>query len=162
MYLKDEIYMGLTGDKRVMMNLKMSNRHGLIAGASGTGKTITIKVMAESFSDAGVLNTVTITATINGVSKSTKYIIEPEMYFLTTTNYEFRDNWTSSVGNTVIIRSPGVQRNYDITSYHSSIIAVKYTPERYLEIKCLKPGTDNITLTSYAGQKRTYTGYTCK
>ena len=32
----------------------MSNRHGLITGASGTGKTITSKVMAESFSDAGV------------------------------------------------------------------------------------------------------------
>ena len=54
MYLNDEIYMGLTGDKRIMMNLRMSNRHGLIAGASGTGKTITMKVMAESFSDAGV------------------------------------------------------------------------------------------------------------
>ena len=34
--------------------LNMCNRHGLIAGASGTGKTITMKVMAESFSDAGV------------------------------------------------------------------------------------------------------------
>ena len=33
---------------------KMANRHGLIAGATGTGKTITLKVMAESFSDAGV------------------------------------------------------------------------------------------------------------
>ena len=34
--------------------LNMCNRHGLIAGASGTGKTVTMKVMAESFSDAGV------------------------------------------------------------------------------------------------------------
>lgn len=33
---------------------KMANRHGLIAGATGTGKTITLKVMAESFSDMGV------------------------------------------------------------------------------------------------------------
>ena len=33
---------------------KMANRHGLIAGATGTGKTITMKVMAESFSDLGV------------------------------------------------------------------------------------------------------------
>lgn len=33
---------------------KMANRHGLIAGATGTGKTITLKVMAESFSDLGV------------------------------------------------------------------------------------------------------------
>ncbi|MEE1115130.1 MAG: helicase HerA-like domain-containing protein [Eubacterium sp.] len=33
---------------------KMANRHGLIAGATGTGKTITLKVMAEAFSDMGV------------------------------------------------------------------------------------------------------------
>ena len=33
---------------------QMANRHGLITGASGSGKTITLKVMAESFSDAGV------------------------------------------------------------------------------------------------------------
>ena len=33
---------------------RMANRHGLIAGATGTGKTITMKVMAESFSDNGV------------------------------------------------------------------------------------------------------------
>ncbi|MCR5543928.1 MAG: DUF853 domain-containing protein [Eubacterium sp.] len=33
---------------------KMANRHGLVAGATGTGKTVTLKVMAESFSDMGV------------------------------------------------------------------------------------------------------------
>ena len=33
---------------------KMANRHGLVAGATGTGKTITLKVLAESFSDMGV------------------------------------------------------------------------------------------------------------
>ncbi len=33
---------------------KMANRHGLIAGATGTGKTVTLKVMAETFSDMGV------------------------------------------------------------------------------------------------------------
>ncbi len=33
---------------------KMANRHGMIAGATGTGKTITLKVLAESFSDMGV------------------------------------------------------------------------------------------------------------
>lgn len=32
----------------------MANRHGLIAGATGTGKTVTLKVLAESFSEAGV------------------------------------------------------------------------------------------------------------
>ncbi len=54
MFTDDKIYMGLADGERVYMALNMSNRHGLIAGASGTGKTITMKAMAESFSDAGV------------------------------------------------------------------------------------------------------------
>lgn len=54
MYLDNKIYMGLADGERVFMYPNMSNRHGLIAGASGTGKTITMKAMAESFSDAGV------------------------------------------------------------------------------------------------------------
>lgn len=54
MYTDGKIYMGLADGERVCMELNMSNRHGLIAGASGTGKTITMKVMAESFADAGV------------------------------------------------------------------------------------------------------------
>ena len=33
---------------------KMANRHGLIAGATGTGKTVTLRVMAEQFSNIGV------------------------------------------------------------------------------------------------------------
>ena len=33
---------------------KMANRHGLVAGATGTGKTVTLKVLAEAFSDMGV------------------------------------------------------------------------------------------------------------
>jgi len=41
-------------DKRLFLLPNMANRHGLIAGATGTGKTITMKVMAESFSDMGV------------------------------------------------------------------------------------------------------------
>ena len=42
MYENGKIYMGLAGDKRVELALNMCNRHGLIAGASGTGKTVTI------------------------------------------------------------------------------------------------------------------------
>jgi len=36
------------------MKAKMVNRHGLVAGATGTGKTVSIKVLAEAFSDMGV------------------------------------------------------------------------------------------------------------
>lgn len=41
-------------DSTIYLLPSMANRHGLIAGATGTGKTITMKVMAESFSDMGV------------------------------------------------------------------------------------------------------------
>ncbi len=34
--------------------LKFANRHGLVTGATGTGKTVTLQVLAEAFSDAGV------------------------------------------------------------------------------------------------------------
>ena len=54
MYEDNKIYMGLAAGEKVYMHLSQANRHGLIAGASGTGKTVTMKVMAEAFSDAGV------------------------------------------------------------------------------------------------------------
>ncbi|TDL98307.1 DUF853 family protein [Macrococcus brunensis] len=40
--------------KNIGIEEKMANRHGLIAGATGTGKTITLKVMTEQFSKAGI------------------------------------------------------------------------------------------------------------
>lgn len=54
MYQDGKIWVGNSGDERVYIYPKMANRHGLIAGATGTGKTVTLKVLAESFSDAGV------------------------------------------------------------------------------------------------------------
>ena len=55
MYQKDihKIWLA-TGEKKVYLEPSMANRHGLIAGATGTGKTVTLKVLAESFSDMGV------------------------------------------------------------------------------------------------------------
>lgn len=53
--VKDEkILIGKSGDEDIYIYPKMANRHGLIAGATGTGKTVTLKVMAESFSNMGV------------------------------------------------------------------------------------------------------------
>lgn len=55
MYLKEENRIWLaTGEQKVFIVPRMANRHGLIAGATGTGKTVTLKVLAESFSDMGV------------------------------------------------------------------------------------------------------------
>lgn len=41
-------------ENEINLELAQANRHGLIAGATGTGKTITLKVLAEQFSKAGV------------------------------------------------------------------------------------------------------------
>ena len=38
----------------IVLHSQFANRHGLIAGATGTGKTVTLKVLAESFSRLGV------------------------------------------------------------------------------------------------------------
>ena len=54
MYDQQAIWVGSSGDVHCNLRLKQANRHGLIAGATGTGKTVTLKVMAEAFSDAGV------------------------------------------------------------------------------------------------------------
>ncbi|MBQ6546885.1 MAG: DUF853 family protein [Bacilli bacterium] len=54
MYFNNKILVGKSDKKELSILLDKANRHGLITGASGSGKTITSKVMAESFSDAGV------------------------------------------------------------------------------------------------------------
>ena len=55
MYLKDTHKIWLaTGSAPIYLEPSMANRHGLIAGATGTGKTVTLKLLAESFSDMGV------------------------------------------------------------------------------------------------------------
>ena len=54
MFKDDKIIVGKNKKTEACLLAKLANRHGLICGASGTGKTITSKVMAESLSDAGV------------------------------------------------------------------------------------------------------------
>ena len=54
MFYDDKIWIGDADGEKGCIEPKMANRHGLIAGATGTGKTITLKVLAESFSDEGV------------------------------------------------------------------------------------------------------------
>lgn len=53
MLYENKIWVGGT-DKKCFIKPAMANRHGVIAGATGTGKSTTIKVLAESFSDLGV------------------------------------------------------------------------------------------------------------
>jgi DNA helicase HerA-like ATPase len=48
------ILVGKSGKKPEVLTLSLANRHGLVTGATGTGKTVTLQVLAEGFSRAGV------------------------------------------------------------------------------------------------------------
>ena len=54
MYIDNKILIGKSKKEELFIVPSVANRHGLITGASGSGKTITLKVMAESFSSMGV------------------------------------------------------------------------------------------------------------
>jgi len=54
MLLDGKIWVGTGNNTPICLLPNMANRHGLIAGATGTGKTVTLKVMAEAFSALGV------------------------------------------------------------------------------------------------------------
>ena len=51
---EQQLYIAHSENGPINLIGKMANRHGLIAGATGTGKTVTLQVIAESFSQAGV------------------------------------------------------------------------------------------------------------
>ena len=54
MYKDEKLYVAHCEAGPLCLTGKMCNRHGLIAGATGTGKTVTLQVIAETFSQAGV------------------------------------------------------------------------------------------------------------
>ena len=55
MYTSDNLmYVAHSDNGPIYINPKMLNRHGLVAGATGTGKTVTLQVLAETFSQAGI------------------------------------------------------------------------------------------------------------
>ncbi len=49
----DKLFIG-KGEQPAWLTLALANRHGLVTGATGTGKTVTLQVMAEGFARAGV------------------------------------------------------------------------------------------------------------
>ncbi|MBR7027416.1 MAG: DUF853 family protein [Bacteroidales bacterium] len=50
----NKLYVAHSANGPIYINGEMANRHGLIAGATGTGKTVSLQVIAETFSQAGV------------------------------------------------------------------------------------------------------------
>jgi len=58
---------------KILLDLKRANRHGLIAGATGTGKTVTLQALAESFSSCGVpVFLVDVKGDVSGISQAGK------------------------------------------------------------------------------------------
>ena len=51
---KTHIAIGGANGQLISQLAKLSNRHGMIAGATGTGKTVTLQILAEGFSQLGV------------------------------------------------------------------------------------------------------------
>lgn len=69
MLVDGKIYLG-TSDRPEYLALKYGNRHGLITGATGTGKTVSLQVLAEGFSAAGVpVFASDIKGDLSGISK---------------------------------------------------------------------------------------------
>lgn len=72
--MTDQIFIGGGGKDYAepqYLKLKYGNRHGLIAGATGTGKTVSLQVLAQGFADAGVPVFVTdIKGDLSGMAKA--------------------------------------------------------------------------------------------
>ena len=66
----NRLYIANANGKAVEILPKMANRHGLITGATGTGKTVTLQSLAESFSEAGIpVFAADIKGDLSGVSR---------------------------------------------------------------------------------------------
>jgi uncharacterized protein len=69
----NQILLGGNGTQQILLNAGMANRHGLITGATGTGKTVTLQVLAESFSRLGVpVFTADVKGDLSGLAGSGK------------------------------------------------------------------------------------------
>ena len=71
--MSDGILIGGSEAGQVFLNPRYANRHGLVAGATGTGKTVTLQCLAEGFSDLGVpVFLADVKGDISGMSQSGK------------------------------------------------------------------------------------------
>ena len=68
-----QLLIGGNGETTVSMNASMANRHGMVAGATGTGKTVTLQILAENFSKAGVpVFLADVKGDVSGIGKPAK------------------------------------------------------------------------------------------
>jgi DNA helicase HerA-like ATPase len=86
------IYLGGSSASPQGINLRYANRHGLIAGATGTGKTVTLQAMAEGFSRAGVpVFMADVKGDLTGISQAggANARIEERLKILSISDFEF-------------------------------------------------------------------------
>ncbi|MET0589430.1 MAG: helicase HerA-like domain-containing protein [Novosphingobium sp.] len=96
----DDIFIGLgSNGERQLLRLGRANRHGLIAGATGTGKTVTLQTIAEQFSAAGVpVFLADVKGDLAGISMSgspqfkNAAILEARAKEIGVTDYAYHDN----------------------------------------------------------------------
>ncbi len=96
----DDIFLGLGANgERQVLRLSRANRHGLIAGATGTGKTVTLQSIAEQFSSQGVpVFVADVKGDLSGISMAGSHdfkhaaSLEARAKELGITDYAYRDN----------------------------------------------------------------------
>ncbi len=96
----DDIFLGLGANgERQVLRLSRANRHGLIAGATGTGKTVTLQSIAEQFSSQGVpVFLADVKGDLSGISMAGSHefkhaaSLEARAKELGMTDYAYKDN----------------------------------------------------------------------
>lgn len=167
MYINDKILIGKNEKHEAYLLPKMANRHGIITGASGSGKTITVKVLAESFSQANVpVFLVDVKGDLAGMSKigTNNENIEKRLKSLNIENFEFKNFKTTywdvygKKGHPIrtTVSNLGYKllaRMLDLNDVQEGILAIifKIAEDENLELTDLK---DLKAILTYVGEKK--------
>ena len=91
----NSLLIGGNGTETVLMDAAMANRHGMVAGATGTGKTVTLQILAENFSKIGVpVFLADVKGDVSGIGKpaSPHPKIDERLATIGIDNYEMQAN----------------------------------------------------------------------
>ena len=167
MYINNKILIGKNEEYEAYLLPKMANRHGLITGASGSGKTVTIKVLAESFSQAGTpVFLVDVKGDLASIAKEgiNNENIEKRINNLKLENFEFKNFKTNfwdiykkqglPIKTTISdIGAKLLSRMLNLTDTQEGVLSIvfKIAEDENLELVDLK---DLKAILTYVGEKR--------